>query len=255
MRNFVRKMLPQYQSRSPQMLGVIAERGLEREIENERAVVVGGDGVEAQASDDKQARKDEFGLSSKHGEKELEKTGAASGKVCSSSDEDSDHIPSWVKSPGWPALSFGVGSRKESTKKHGIEHIEDIDIPPLSLLPPSLHPLSMPPTPTSSSTTMKSTPKVSVQPPPYSAPLPLPSISSPRRIKSTTSLSTFALQLKNQTVPELHPHDVRPRHHHRKHSASSYNFSTNPFTLHHTIPRPTTFKGPPRNLVMSTIQS
>ncbi|KAF8808071.1 alpha/beta-hydrolase [Phlegmacium glaucopus] len=252
MRNFVREMLPQCQSRSPQMLGVIAERGLEREIENEHAVVVGGDGVEALAPNDKQARKNEFGLSSKHGE-ELEKRGGVTGKVCSSSDEDSDDISSWVKSPGWPTLSLGVGSRKESTKsKHGIEHIEDIDIPPLSLLPPPLHSLSMPSTRTSSSTTMKSTPKMSVPPPP--APLSLPSISSPRRIKSTTSLSTFALQLKNQTVPESHPHDVRPRYHHRKHSASSYNFSTNPFTLHHSIPRPTSFKGPPRNLVMSTIQ-
>lgn len=240
MRNFVRKVLPQYQSRSPQLLGVIAERGLEREIENEHAVVVGGDGVEAHGSNDKQARKNEFGLSSKHGE-ELEKTGVVSGKaggVGGSSDEDD--IPSWVKSPGWPALSHGVGP-------HKVEHIEDSDIPPLSLLPPSVHPLSMPPTPTSS-TTMKSTPKM---PPPYSAPL---SISTPRRIKSTTSLSTFAIQLKNQSVVESHPQDVKSRYHHRKHSANSYNFSTKPFTLHHSMSRPTTFKGPPRTLVMSTIQ-
>ena len=86
---------------------MIAVRGLEQEIENEHAVVVGGDGVEAHASEDMQARKNEFGLSSKHGEKELDKTGKASG-VCNSSessDEDSDFIPSWVKSPDWPALS------------------------------------------------------------------------------------------------------------------------------------------------------
>jgi hypothetical protein len=88
------------------MLGVIAVRGLEQEIKNEHAVVVGGDGVEAHASEDKQARKNEFGLSSKHGKKDLDNTGNASG-VGSSSDEDSDFIQSWVKSPGWPALSHG----------------------------------------------------------------------------------------------------------------------------------------------------
>ena len=233
----------------------MAERGLEREIENEHAAVVGGDGIEAQASNDKEARKNEFGLSSKHREKRLEKTEVVSRKasgVGSSSDEDSDDIPSWVKSPGWPALSHGAGPRKgaESTKsKHEIEHVEDMGILPLSLFP-SLRPLSMPPSPTSSSTTMKSTPVVSLSSA-YSA---LPTISSPRRIKSTTSLSTFALQFKNQTVSESHPHEVKSRHHDRKHSASSYNFSINPFTLHHSIPRPSTFKGSPRNLVMSTIQ-
>lgn len=251
MRNFVRKVLPECQARSPQMLGMIAVRGLEREIENEHAVVVGGDGVEPDTSNDKQARKDEFGLSSE----ELKKTRVDRSGIGSSSDEDNDYIPSWVKSPGWPALSHGTGPRRgvESTKsKYEIEHIEDIDIPPLSLLPPSLHPLSMPPTPTSSITT-KSISKMSASSSPYSAPLPLPSISNPRRIKSTTSLSTFALQLKNQTVQESHPHDVRPRHH-RKHSASSYNFSTNTFTLHHALSRPTTFKSPPRNLVMTSIQ-
>lgn len=203
---------------------MIAVRGLEREIENEHAVVVGGDGVEAHASDDKQARKNEFGLSGKE-----------ESKVVSGKDEDNDYIPSWVKSPGWPALSHGV--ERQNT--------EDDDIPPLSLLPPSLHPLSMPPTPTSS-IAMKSASMPSVSSPPYSAPLPLPSISNPRRIKSTTSL---ALQLKNQTVPESHTHDVRFRHHYR-HSAS---FSTKPFTLHHSISRPSALKAPPRNLVMTSI--
>ena len=85
---------------------MIAVRGLEQEIENEHAVVVGGDGVEAHASEDKEARKNEFGLSSKHGEKELDKAGSASG-VGNSSDEDSDFIQSWIKSPCWPTLSQG----------------------------------------------------------------------------------------------------------------------------------------------------
>lgn len=82
---------------------MIAVRGLEQEIENEHAVVVGGDGVEAHASEDKQARKNEFGLSSKQ---ELDKTGKAS-EIGRSSGEDSDFIPSWVKSPDWPALTHG----------------------------------------------------------------------------------------------------------------------------------------------------
>ena len=77
---------------------MIAVRGLEQEIENEHAVVVGGDGVEAHASEDKEARKNEFGLTSKNGEKELNKAREAS-EVSSSSDEDSDFIQSWVKSP------------------------------------------------------------------------------------------------------------------------------------------------------------
>ena len=137
MRNFVHKVLPQCQTRSPQMLDVIAVRGLEQEIENEHAVVVGGDGVEAHASEDKEARKNEFGLSLKHGEKELNKTGNVS-EVGSSPDEDNDFIQSWVKSPSWPALSHG-GVSKSAKNKHEIEHIQDNDIPPLSLLPSSLH--------------------------------------------------------------------------------------------------------------------
>lgn len=92
----------------------------------------------------------------------------------------------------------------------------------------------MPPTPTS--TTMKSTPPnmSSSSPSYYSAPSPYlyPPISSPRKIEFATSVSTFALQLNNQTVLESHPHDVKSRCCHRKHSASSYNFATNPFTLH-----------------------
>ena len=94
----MRKVLPECQPRSPQLLGMMAVRGLEEEIENEHAVVVGGDGVEAHASEDKEARKNEFGLSSKHGEKELDKSRKAS-EASSGLDEDSDFIPSWVKSP------------------------------------------------------------------------------------------------------------------------------------------------------------
>ena len=98
MRNFVHKVLPECQPRSPQLLGMIAVRELEQEIENEHAVVVGGDGIEAHASEDKEARKNEFGLSSKHGEKELDNARKAD-EAGSSSDEDSDFIQSWVKSP------------------------------------------------------------------------------------------------------------------------------------------------------------
>ncbi|KAG5636600.1 hypothetical protein H0H81_007540, partial [Sphagnurus paluster] len=46
MRNFVRNILPQIRSRSPQPLDLLAELHLEEEIENENATVVRGDGVE-----------------------------------------------------------------------------------------------------------------------------------------------------------------------------------------------------------------
>lgn len=77
---------------------MIAVRELEQEIENEHAVVVGGDGIEAHASEDKEARKNEFGLSSKHGEKELDNTRKVD-EAGSCSDEDNDFIQSWVKPP------------------------------------------------------------------------------------------------------------------------------------------------------------
>jgi len=45
-RDFVRNILPQIQSRSPQLLNHTAEAVLEHEIDNENATVVRGDGVE-----------------------------------------------------------------------------------------------------------------------------------------------------------------------------------------------------------------
>jgi len=45
-RDFVRNILPQFQSRSPQPLGGAAEAVLEDEIDNEKACVVSGDGQE-----------------------------------------------------------------------------------------------------------------------------------------------------------------------------------------------------------------
>ncbi|PFH52271.1 hypothetical protein AMATHDRAFT_140379 [Amanita thiersii Skay4041] len=47
MRNFVRNILPQYQVRSPKMLGSSAEKELEQEIDNDKAEVVRGDGTAA----------------------------------------------------------------------------------------------------------------------------------------------------------------------------------------------------------------
>lgn len=49
MRDFVRNILPQIQSRSPQMLDLSAEVGMEHEIDNANATVVRGDGVETGA--------------------------------------------------------------------------------------------------------------------------------------------------------------------------------------------------------------
>jgi hypothetical protein len=52
MHNFVHNVLPKYQAGSLQFLGDIAEKGMEAEIENERAVVVNREGVEMDMNDD-----------------------------------------------------------------------------------------------------------------------------------------------------------------------------------------------------------
>ena len=59
MRDFVRNILPQVRSRSPQPLNARAELELEQEIENENATVVGGDGVETKTG--MEGVKDELG--------------------------------------------------------------------------------------------------------------------------------------------------------------------------------------------------
>lgn len=85
MRDFVHTILPQIQSRSPQMLDLQAEMVLEHEIDSESACVVRGDGVEVVTG------KDEV-------QEELQDFG--------SSDSDEEHklqqeCPSWGHSRSW----------------------------------------------------------------------------------------------------------------------------------------------------------
>lgn len=59
MRNFVHNVLPKHQAGSLQVLGDTAEKGMEAEIGNEKAVVVGPDGVEMKGDSAKQRFSDE----------------------------------------------------------------------------------------------------------------------------------------------------------------------------------------------------
>ncbi|KAF9454211.1 alpha/beta-hydrolase [Macrolepiota fuliginosa MF-IS2] len=63
MRNFVHNVLPKYQAGSLQFLGDTAEKGMEAEIENDKAVVVGRDGVEMKDGSARQRFSDEPDLS------------------------------------------------------------------------------------------------------------------------------------------------------------------------------------------------
>ncbi|KAF8167393.1 hypothetical protein B0H34DRAFT_15171 [Crassisporium funariophilum] len=294
MRNFVRKVLPQYQSQSPKSLGVIAEQGLEREIENEHAVVVGGDGVEAPAALDQQAQVSEFGVTPKHpldGEKRRsiyrsERSGATDDDQNDNAEEDVG--PSWVKSPTLPALPRnGCSMVGDSKEKHDFEHIENAesldfaDIPPLCLSPPSPSPMPHhsssvpPPSPrpvlsnfpsSNSSVRSASSLRISVSPfptPPRSTSASPPFVEGPRRIQSANSLATFALQFKHDNgdtppgSPQPFAKGIGHQHHKRNSSSASHNFSINLFASSKrrlAHSRSTTFLGSPRNLTMSSIQ-
>lgn len=122
MRSFIRNVLPQVQTRSPQPFAASAEHELSQEIENEHAVVVGGDGVELNLGTDNV--KESFSQAE-------EVTG-------SESDEDK---ASWVRTPAWSATSASSSPIFPFSQKNGndieIEAIEDINnIPELSLSEP-----------------------------------------------------------------------------------------------------------------------
>ncbi|KAF9055922.1 Alpha/Beta hydrolase protein [Panaeolus papilionaceus] len=91
MRYFVKNVLPQKQTRSPKLLAAAAERGLEREIETDRAIVVGGDGIENPAP----APIGQFS------EKPFLSLSTNSGQATPSSFGDGDDSSSWIKSPAW----------------------------------------------------------------------------------------------------------------------------------------------------------
>lgn len=176
---------------------------MEREIETDRSVVVGGDGVEEPASFE---RVQQFGKNKKlstDGTDRSKSGGNADKKT--DTDEDSDAGPSWVRSPILQLQDNGgvLWPTKSKEEEDDFEHIEDVafeDIPQLDLSPPLIAPIphhassilplqqTRPPLSTFSSSSSilscASPIKVGVSPQPTGG---------PRRIQSTSSLSAFAL--------------------------------------------------------------
>lgn len=182
MHAFVRIVLPQHRARSPQLLAVATERGLEREIENNRTVVVGGDGTEQLLTLSKQSQMEKFG-------EDQEQTYG--------SEESIDSEPSWIETPLWPKFS-------KETEKDG-DYLADVgveDIPELELSPTTIfvnHPSSLPLCPTAPCVSfVSSNSSLLSRAPSQPTITPFHSLRYPRRIQSTSSLTTtFALHVKH----------------------------------------------------------
>ncbi len=181
MYTFVRLVLPQHRVRSPQLLAVATERGLEREIENDRTVVVGGDGTEQLSNLSKQSQMEKFGEDQEHSY---------------GSGESIDEEPSWIETPLWPTFS-------KETEKDGerLDYLADVgveDIPELELSPTTIfvnHPTSLPLCSTAPCVSFVSSNSALLSRP--SSQPPFPCDHSLRRIQSTSSLTTkFAWQVK-----------------------------------------------------------
>ncbi|CAA7264813.1 unnamed protein product [Cyclocybe aegerita] len=221
MRYFVREVLPRHQSRSPQLLASIAERGLEKEIETDRTVVVSGDGVEVSTP----FNKSEFGKE----KKALKKEGAGN----ESSGEDSDPGPSWIPSPALPKFipeAMRFGSKDKGMVE--VEHIENI--PDLHLSPPSP---SLPTTErpemrsfTSSTSVLSASSLlvgISTSAMASMSPVPPP---NPRRIRSMGSLAAkFSLHFKHHNHVDHPPSSFHGR---QEPSSQSTDSSPNPRYSH-----------------------
>ena len=189
MHAFVRIVLPQHWSRSPQLLAVATERGLEREIENNRTVVVGGDGTEQPSTLSKQSQMEKFG------EDQAQTYG---------SEESTDEEPSWIETPLWPKFSKenekGGGEQLDYLGDVGVEEIPELELSPTAIFVG--HPSALPLCPTapcvsfvSSNPSLLSRPSSQPSIPPFPCHHPL---RYPRRIQSTSSLTTtLALHVKH----------------------------------------------------------
>ena len=189
---------------------------MEREIETDRSVVVGGDGVEEPASFE---RVQQFGKNKRLSTDgtDRRKSGDDNADKKTHMDEDSDVGPSWVRSPASQLQdSRGVvWPTKSKEDEHDFEHIEDVafdDIPQLDLSPPLIAPVphhassilplqqKRPPLSTFSSSSSilscASPIKVGVSPRPTGG---------PRRIQSTSSLSAFALHYNRGLTHSVSP--------------------------------------------------
>lgn len=166
MHTFVRNVLPRHRTRSPQLLASTTERGLEQEMENDRTVVVGGDGAEESSSGSKQFQMAEFAESEQENEQ-----------------RNSTDDASWVLPPVW---------RKNSNpmKLGQSEYSSDLDMEDI----PELQ-LSSPPSPfnqsrsASFSSLNSNMTFISNTPLPSRSSHPTLSFRDPRRIQSTSSLA------------------------------------------------------------------
>lgn len=181
MHNFLQVILPQHRSRSPQFLAKNTERDLEREIENDRTVVVGGDGSEMPST---------LGKMEKFGEKQKDH------RVEGSGDD-----PSWVPTPMWPSFSQ---ERKDVKEFNYLADLDIQDIPDLQLSPLLLGRHASLPS-SSADTHLKFSPSSSTMLSRHSS---QPIISSsnpsrpPRRMQSTSSLAAqFTLRFSHQEEP------------------------------------------------------
>jgi len=104
MRDFVRNVLPQVRSRSPQLLDARAELELEQEIENENATVVGGDGVETKTG--MEGVNDELGAR-ESSESESEDERGQSRK----------EYPSWGRSRKWSLVPYLPSPQEEAQQR------------------------------------------------------------------------------------------------------------------------------------------
>jgi hypothetical protein len=120
MRDFVRNILPQYQIRSPKMLGSSAEKELEQEIDNDNAKIVGGDGV---ASADMAAGREAL---------------VAGADVVESDGEDSKNsYPSWGRPNRWymdstdlgDSSMLDLGSPQPTTSDATLRRIKSLVLP------------------------------------------------------------------------------------------------------------------------------
>jgi len=248
MRTFVRETLPKHQSRSPQLLAAVAERGMEQEIENDRTVFVGGDGVEEKVQ--------EFGKETKN-----------AADMRNKNDHEPDLVddgPSWVRSPVTSTVKRPDSYSMEKTKNKS-DHAEDADlehIPHLRLSPAlaspiphhasSLPPEGRPPFSTSSSAT--SIPCASLTESQRSPASMSPSRSiSPRRIQSASCLSLLeSIQLNDPPDSSVRAHSPQSERTSPKHNVTFLLRAQSP-SIQHARSRSTTFLSPPSNLTMTSI--
>uniref|UniRef100_A0A8H8CR36 Alpha/beta hydrolase fold-3 domain-containing protein n=1 Tax=Psilocybe cubensis TaxID=181762 RepID=A0A8H8CR36_PSICU len=236
MRNFVRDVLPKYQSRSPQLLASIAELGMEREIETERSVFVGGDGLEEKMQDRKLSV-DNVNCG---------KDGGIYERTIGMDDSEDSDTASWVRSPAWSSrpLAAAKGSPINSLKvfeadKGDFEHIENSDVkdvpyfylsPPIeSSLPRHSAPV-LPSRPTLSTFLSNSSTNDASSPDP--SPAPISDERGPRRIQSTSSLLKAFSSAHDQQLAEVQ--SSQP-HYHSMRSPIHRSFGFNLFSSTHSL--------------------